>query len=141
MSTCGCGCRKDAGVYAGTHHDRGQVKGMPRRFIPYHAVRRRGPDYKVIDNGYSTPCWVWQRSLRPSGYGQVNDKGKTKGAHRWMYEKRHGPISEGLHLDHLCKEKRCVNPDHLQSVPGVINAQRAIKRRWGRVCPCCKRPF
>lgn len=63
----------------------------------------------------SDGCWQWDGALS-SGYGQINVDGKTKKAHRVSYELLVGPIPEGLTLDHLCRNRACVNPDHLEPV-------------------------
>lgn len=86
---------------------------------------RRKPLTYTIDN--ITGCWIWQGS-RGGGqgeYGSIYKDGKSVLAHRFFYEEKHGKISEGLELDHLCKNKRCCNPDHMEAVPHVINMRRS----------------
>jgi hypothetical protein len=63
-----------------------------------------------------TGCWVWQRSRDTRGYGHVRLAGRLRVAHRVLYERDRGPIPEGLTLDHLCRNKACVNPAHLEAV-------------------------
>ena len=63
------------------------------------------------------PCWLWTASLNGSGYGQI--KGPLRApvlAHRASYELHGGELVDGMELDHLCSVRRCVNPDHLESV-------------------------
>jgi hypothetical protein len=74
------------------------------------------------------PCWNWTGgTTKPdgTGYGQFS-VGKRKGilAHRASYELTYGPIAPGLHVDHLCLNKRCVNPAHLEAVTPLVNTQR-----------------
>jgi len=60
-------------------------------------------------------CWRWIGTIFKTGYGGFNG-GRSKGqsyAHRFSYEIAKGPISDGLHIDHLCRNRWCVNPDHL----------------------------
>lgn len=74
-------------------------------------------------------CWLWLGSL--SGpYGKVNlPKGsptKSVAAHRASYQHLVGPIPEGLTLDHLCMNKRCINPAHLEPVTQRENLRRGL---------------
>lgn len=72
-------------------------------------------------------CWLWRGSLRPDGYGQIAMKpGAPKLAHRVAYELAKGPIPAGLTLDHLCRNRACVNPDHLEPVDNRTNTLRGI---------------
>lgn len=76
--------------------------------------------YTVEGTGYSTPCWVWQGSVNNRGYGRV---GKDL-AHRRFYTKKHGEIADGMVVDHLCRTRRCVNPDHMEIVTVAENNRR-----------------
>lgn len=74
-------------------------------------------------------CWNWTASLNSHGYGQFMAAlhGRHKRphpAHRVVYELLVGPIPEGLELDHLCRNRRCVNPDHLEPVTRSENIRR-----------------
>lgn len=70
-------------------------------------------------------CWPWTGSLRV-GYGAFALTHHLRvGAHRWSYEHFRGPIPDGLTIDHLCRNKRCVNPDHLEVVTRGENTRRA----------------
>ncbi|MBA2707160.1 MAG: HNH endonuclease [Gemmatimonadaceae bacterium] len=64
-----------------------------------------------------TQCWEWAGSRAVNGYGHFQHKGKTKSAHRALYEQLVGPIPDGHHLHHLCENRLCINPDHLEPVP------------------------
>lgn len=102
------------------------------RFIRGHnskGMDRSGPRketrYVAEDRGYSTPCWIWQlRINKRTGYGKVRVKGKDWLAHRWHYTEARGEIPPGLQLDHLCRSRDCVNPDHLEPVTAVTNSRR-----------------
>ena len=89
-----------------------------------HGPPSRGPKYIEEDRGHRTPCWIWQGSKTPNGYGVLTDNGRRTTAHRVYYEREHGPIPVGLHLDHLCRQHDCVNPGHLEPVPCAVNIRR-----------------
>lgn len=82
-------------------------------------------------------CWIWKRRTTRDGYGLVKIFGRTRLAHRAAYEIWCGDIPDDLHLDHLCHNRdescvggrscphrRCVNPDHLEAVPKILNDLR-----------------
>ncbi len=72
----------------------------------------------------TTGCWEWKRGLNHGGYGSYTIDGKTRNAHRVSYEMFRGEIPPGLDLDHLCRNRRCVNPDHLEAVTRSVNLKR-----------------
>jgi len=70
-------------------------------------------------------CWIWQGAVTNGGYGSVSVIGqKGKPAHRAMYEVLVGVIPSGKELDHLCRVKLCVNPQHLEVVTKTENMRR-----------------
>jgi len=68
-------------------------------------------------------CWAFAQ-LSPDGYGRFWFAGKQVRAHRWAFEFMVGSIPDGLVLDHLCRNRACVNPDHLEPVTQRINTLR-----------------
>lgn len=74
----------------------------------------------------ATECWNWQRSLDSKGYGRIYWQRRHTGAHRVSYILHHGPIPDGLTIDHLCRNRRCVNPDHLEPVSRRENMLRGF---------------
>jgi hypothetical protein len=88
-------------------------------------------------------CAIWTGSFRgrePS-YGQFRPAGRDSQvyAHRWIYERTHGPIPEGLVIDHLCRRRHCVNVDHLEAVTTRENLLRGIgpTAKHARQTHCC----
>lgn len=78
---------------------------------------------KVVESG---ECWLWTGSTdKMSGYGRIRIDRSTKYVHRVSYELMVGDIPEGLHLDHLCRNRACVNPYHLDPVTSGVNTRRS----------------
>lgn len=69
-------------------------------------------------------CLVWTASGFSTGYGQFKHGGRNLMVHRFAYTALAGPIPDGLVLDHLCRNKRCVTPDHLEPVTDQVNILR-----------------
>lgn len=129
---CQCGCGQLAPIATRTVTSRGRFKGQPMRFIRGHnsygmdrSKPRVSTRYVEKDRGYGTPCWIWQlKTAKTTGYGIARIKGRDWLAHRWYYEQHVGAIPEGLQIDHLCSQRDCVNPAHLEAVTPLQNARR-----------------
>ena len=123
---CECGCGLPAPIAQRNCRRRGYVRGEPCRFRMGHWAKAvRKPDYVVEDRGYSTPCWVWDKVLNSGGYGQAYVPGVGMClAYKVYFERIHGPVPQGLQLDHLCRVRACVNPDHLEPVTRLENVRR-----------------
>lgn len=128
---CQCGCGRQTEIAPTTRADRGWIKGQPKRFVGHHAVRLCGVALNLDEAwelDHATGCWIWQRATA-GGYGYVRVQGVLHPAHRVFYERQHGRIPEGLHIDHLCRNRRCVNPDHLEPVTCAQNVRRGANVR------------
>lgn len=126
--TCACGCGEQTRIAARTDSAKGWVRGEPLKYIFGHNQWNGGPEYEINPD---TGCWEWVRALDVNGYGR---NGATL-AHRMVYTRERGPIPEGLHLDHLCRNTLCVNPDHLEPVTNAVNSRRGNMTRltWADV--------
>jgi len=71
-------------------------------------------------------CMNWLGSGTPPGYGQIGFGKRKKYVHRVSYELRVGPIPEGLQIDHLCRNRACVAPVHLEAVTQKENLERGV---------------
>jgi hypothetical protein len=121
LGFCQCGCGNRTKIAPMTNRARGYVKGEPYRYCDGHY--RRSPRRHYIVDGQSG-CWLWQGKLQHNGYGRTRVDGRVMYAHRAFYEMDRGPIPPGLVLDHLCRNRACVNPDHLQAVSYSVNNRR-----------------
>lgn len=94
-----------------------KTKGRPRVSVAdrYHSRYDIDP---------VTECWVWNKGRFSSGYGALYVGSNNKPAHRIGYELLIGPIPEGLELDHLCRNRPCVNPWHMEAVTHEENVRR-----------------
>lgn len=70
------------------------------------------------------PCWEFTRKPNSDGYAKLTVGDRGIPLHRWAYEYFVGPIPEGLQLDHLCRVRHCVNPEHLEPVTNQVNGLR-----------------
>jgi hypothetical protein len=66
-------------------------------------------------------CWIWVAGVNQCGYGWFRANGKAVRAHKFIYERLRGPVPDGLVLDHRCRIRRCVNPEHLKPITRVEN--------------------
>ena len=78
-----------------------------------------------------TGCWMWMLAINPDGYGWARMRGlkQHRLAHRVAYEAFVGPIPKGLQIDHVCRNRWCVNPSHLDPVTQTENFERGIRAR------------
>lgn len=97
--------------------------------LPLHLRRNIEPG----DNG----CWLWARSKSRDGYGWASLNNKTYQAHRLIYVLTKGEVPEGLHLDHLCRVRHCVNPAHLEPVTPRENLRRGDTQTGWERCQRC----
>jgi hypothetical protein len=118
LGQCQCGCGATTKAAPKTNRCAGETKGWPRQFVRGHAKPRKS--YTVDP---ATGCWNFD-GTREGEYGQLHYLGRRYRAARFYYERAKGPIPAGLEVDHLCRNPRCVNPDHLEAVTPLVNKLR-----------------
>lgn len=119
---CGCGCGQKTNLVARNNTARGAVKGQHFRFVAGHRAPAPLESKYIVDP--MTGCWNWNGYRDTSGYGRVNIQGEHF-AHRYVYQCLVGLIPDGMDLDHLCRNRGCVNPAHLEPVLEITNIRRS----------------
>ncbi len=101
-------------------------------------IRDAFPDKVICDP--NSGCWLWTGYINNHGYGQI---GRNTKAYRESYILARGAIPDGLQIDHLCRVRSCVNPDHLEAVTQHENIRRGTwaegRAVWVRSRTHCKR--
>lgn len=100
-----------------------------RRIVPGGTANRDSAETRFwVKVDRTDDCWVWRGARNAFGYGifkvEVGSE-KKEMAHRWSFKAAGGDIPDGLTLDHLCENKLCVRPDHLEPCTRGENAARA----------------
>lgn len=116
---CHCGCGEKTTIPTVNSASKNQFKGVPISFIHGHHPRKK-VRYLVDNNN----CWIWQLHIAKDGYGKDSISGVPVPAHRKEYERVKGKVPKGLFLDHLCRVRACINPDHLEVVTHTENVRR-----------------
>ena len=122
---CACGCHKPVSRYTKTNKKIGQIKGQWSKYLVGHVAKKSSVLFTIERRGHSSACWIWGMNKTDSGYGL---KG-SRLAHRHYYEMVNGKVPFGLELDHLCSNRDCIRPDHLEPVTRSVNMKRAFARR------------
>jgi hypothetical protein len=112
------------GVYKHTISPPHTITPPIERFLPKIEIKESG-------------CWEWARCLNYYGYGVFQDGNRLVFAHRFSYEWFNQCVLPkyvhgGLQLDHLCRNRKCVNPDHLELVTGSVNIKRGLSPEISR---------
>jgi hypothetical protein len=103
---------------------RSESRGTEGRISRYTPLRERL--MAQVSPEPMSGCWLWIGPVNVGGYGKIGKGGASRLAHRVSYELLRGPIPEGMEMDHLCRVRCCVNPDHLEPVTHQENGRRGI---------------
>ena len=118
---CGCGCGETTPLAPYGSAPARWVKGKPIYRAKGHSGRTAVFKWMAArPNG----CIEWLGATDAAGYGFIRRGSVQLRAHRWTYETVHGPIDDGLVIDHLCRFTACVNPQHLEPVTVAENTRR-----------------
>lgn len=121
------GCDRDASAKTGLcprHYARFKRWGDPEFRLNHRGdtVEQRLLAYRRITE---SGCWEWTGARTKRGYGLIRVDGKALRAHQASYRVFVGDVPPGLELDHLCMNRACFNPAHLEAVPHAVNSRRA----------------
>ncbi|MEH0542985.1 HNH endonuclease signature motif containing protein [Streptomyces sp. B21-105] len=109
-------------------------------FVPLIRHSRQAPFEKVMSRIDQQPggCWLYTGALMADGYARVKDASTDHAllVHRVTYEALVGRVPVGLVLDHLCRVRHCVNPQHLEPVTDAENIRRGVHARLGDRTHC-----
>lgn len=94
--------------------------------------------WEKVKRDPETGCWNWQGTKDYNGYGRARWLGKMVKAYRLSYWINVGPFPDELTMDHLCRNRHCVNPAHLEPVTHQENMRRALSSRVVRQCTDCE---
>jgi len=137
-STPGCGrpvrargmCRAD---YQRWHRAGGAIGYPPVDVRFWSKVNKNGPVQSHAP--HLGNCWLWTGGLHATGYGHFRAVSREPmvSSHQWAYRSMNGPVPDGLELDHLCRVRACVRPEHLEPVTHAENMARS--RELTTHCP------
>lgn len=125
MKACdidGCERKHYGGGFCAMHYKRWRKHGDPLAGGTWYATPEEAFIARTEPLCWSE-CIVWTGPLEGGGYGRLRVNGRMVYAHRYAFEREHGPIPEGMFIDHVCFERSCVNTEHLRLATHAENSQ------------------
>lgn len=119
-----CGKPHEARGWCQMHYRRFQRNGDPTVFAPQYSTVEDALTGRSVQEG---ECRVWTGAKSADGYGRIKHQGAPRGAHRVAWELIHGVVPHGMELDHLCRNRACINVDHLEPVTHAENMRRTTR--------------
>jgi len=122
-----CTNKHNAKGFCIKHYHRWNRNGDPLKLqiaSPDETLMERCLNKIQVDT--KTGCWEWGAYRNSDGYGVMGYLGRVQTAHRYTYIAKYGNIPVGTEIDHLCRNRGCVNPDHLEAVTHIKNIARGI---------------
>jgi HNH endonuclease len=114
---CLCGCGQKTGIAKSNRPQFGWVIGEPVSYVMNHSKRKWRNRFTVDP---VSGCHNWDGPITRKGYGGI--QGTL--AHAFFYRMLVGEVPKGYTIDHLCRNRRCVNVEHLEAVPHIVNCHR-----------------
>jgi len=103
-------------------------------YTPKECATQNQERFRTRTAPHESGCLVWTGCLSASGYGRFYMGGETLWAHRVAYEFKNGSIPAGLVIDHLCRNRACVNPNHMEVVSNAENLRRGLAFNYKDGC-------
>jgi hypothetical protein len=124
---CECGCGLPTRIETRARRKEGYARGQAKRFMKGHNTRmpereRLFSKVEKTEDG----CWAWTGTRSWNGYGTLKFRGRWTNAHRAAYLLERGSIPDGLQIDHLCRNRACVNVAHMEAVTQRENILRGV---------------